>query len=299
MRNLAKVAVLLSFSSILPGSLRGQDASEPCSYDACALRVEPRGFFSETTVVRGTEGTVVATQDRNGDLERLFQASDSAAVHYASFAVSDRHADWLSGLSGGLALASLVVVASEGDWDEWNGWPLGLDIGAFVVGIAAVFPRRNADRAFSRAVWWYNRDLATGEREEAAAPTPAWFPTDPRWMPVEYGDGYPRSAMVFVDTTSVARESEDRVQAWVFTGWAGASRVPTPLAQGAEGTFDNTRQRTELDCRSRRYRSLRLDGYLGTAQVFSSEREGEWFDVLATSVPDVLLPVLCGGLDGR
>lgn len=156
---LAAAAALVAGPS---SPLAGQERPEPCTYAACALRVEPRGFFSRAIVVRGGEGVEVAWRDPSPELEELFQRHDSAASHYASFTTSDRRADWLGRLGTALVVASVVVAIAGRDHGPWA---IGLEAGGIAVGFGASFPRSAANRAFSRAVWWYNRSLASGARD--------------------------------------------------------------------------------------------------------------------------------------
>lgn len=136
--------------------LAAQDGGEGCTYTACALRVEPGGFFSRGTIVRGVGGTEVGELDRSAEVEELFQRDDSAAAYFARFSESDRRADWLERLSGALTLAGVGVMIGAG---EHEAWIVGLEAGGFVVGLASNVPRRRASRAFSNAMWWYNRSL--------------------------------------------------------------------------------------------------------------------------------------------
>lgn len=120
-----------------------------------------------------------------------------------------------------------------------------------------------------------------------------WVPTESRWVQVEHGDPYPRSALAYLDTATLVGDGGGFVQAWVLVGWSEASLIPAPLIRGRESTFDNTRTLTEFDCRNPRTRALRMDGYLGRREVFSTNAQAEWMPVVSMSLADVLMPIVC------
>lgn len=161
---------------------------------------------------------------------------------------------------------------------------------------------RGAATRVGLALWSIGVMLVT-PRVVGCQEPPVWAPTESQWVRVDYGDPYPRGALVYVDTASVVRESQDVVRVWVLTGWSEASRVPAPVAHGQEGTFDNARTLVDFDCRGRRTRTLRMDGYLGRGEVFSTDGQAEWMTVLPQSQADALMPLVCdlaaGGVDPR
>ena len=127
---------------------------DSCSYDECALRIRPGGWFSGNEVVRGREGVPVVDYGRSPVLEDLFASSDSAAFYYSEFSDHDRTGSGL-GLIGGAAFVA-GIIAHAGDEP---GWSLGFYAGGLTFGLIASRPRRQARAAFSRAIWWYNRSL--------------------------------------------------------------------------------------------------------------------------------------------
>ncbi|CAN5166510.1 hypothetical protein BH24GEM2_BH24GEM2_12800 [soil metagenome] len=149
-------ALLFTFAAYKPAA--GQQAfpaPEPCTYDTCALRVE------SSYIVRGREGTHVRRIGLFGPgLEPLVQGSERA-VEYARIYDQARTPMALltvaSALAGGIYGLALI---EDGCPFENN------DVvrrGALVAGIGVMFygthVRTQAQRAFSRALWWYNRDL--------------------------------------------------------------------------------------------------------------------------------------------
>jgi hypothetical protein len=135
----------------------------PCSYDACALRVE------EGRVLRGRQGEQVGRLRwfSATSLLPLVGPSDSARFYASEF---DRHygagARWsaLGGLADGVLIASLLhTTSAAGTNDRWRGrdWLL---LGGAVVGLgASVYGEhqlKRARRGLARAIWWHNRELA-------------------------------------------------------------------------------------------------------------------------------------------
>ena len=162
--------VLAAFLLLIPGGLFAQGHSQPCSYDACALRLTGGGWFSQPKVVRGTSGVPVAAADRSDDLRELLASSDSAATFYARFETSDRHADRFGLLGGALLVAGAVAYLVDGSRDST--WPVVFYAGGLTIAIAASGPRRRAVSELSTAMWWYNRDLElrSGERGKPTPP---------------------------------------------------------------------------------------------------------------------------------
>lgn len=158
---MSRIAVAL-FLLLAPAALQpavSQQApavAEPCTYDTCALRVE-RGH-----VLRGMEGVPVRRIGLFGPgLEPLVQGSDRA-VEYA------RIYDQTRTTSALLTLASAAIggvyglaLINDGGRPFQNNDQVRL--GAMVAGIGVMFygthVQNRAQRAFSRAIWWYNRDL--------------------------------------------------------------------------------------------------------------------------------------------
>jgi hypothetical protein len=126
----------------------------PCSYDACALRL--RHTFWKTQIVQGQKDSPVASVGLFPPAVPLFaERSDSAARYYASF----RRRATSSAVLGLAGLAAITVgLLVEGD-DHDAG--LVLVIGGGLLGTVGGILRTGAQERLSRAVWWYNRSLAS------------------------------------------------------------------------------------------------------------------------------------------
>ena len=132
---------------------------DPCSYDACALRLEPG--WSGRRLVRGTAGTPVAKLGLFGpDLVPFVQRSDSAVV----FARAYRR-DRIRAVVLAFVGASVVgAAAAESQVFERNAPdPSGGEWAAMIGGLAVSFVgfhfQYRSERELARALWWHNRDL--------------------------------------------------------------------------------------------------------------------------------------------
>jgi hypothetical protein len=155
------LAVLLAAgaSALAATPLHAQRALQPplatCSYDECALRVEPGGFFGAPTVVRGAGGDRVAGFGRLGpDLTRIVAGADSATAHARVFRPRQRRAG-VAGLLAGACTATAVALDAASDAND----PAPFTIAAGVLGVYAGFEARRAARELARAVWWYNQAI--------------------------------------------------------------------------------------------------------------------------------------------
>jgi hypothetical protein len=114
-------------------------AQEPvCNYRTCALRIEPGGFFSGSSIVRGAAGLEVADYGPSVVLRDLFQASDSAAVLYAEFEKSHRSATWLNRAGALLYLSAPFVSLLAEDDDSRGAVYIGLTLGGFGFALASI-----------------------------------------------------------------------------------------------------------------------------------------------------------------
>src|SRR4051812_6069916 len=108
--HLRRAFVLAALLVPASGSAQAGPARVPagCSYDTCALRVEPGGFLSGPRLLRGRSGEQVARLGMfGGGVHMLLAGPDSAAV-YARRYVSNTRTSSTVGLLG----AILYVVAS-------------------------------------------------------------------------------------------------------------------------------------------------------------------------------------------
>jgi hypothetical protein len=129
-----------------------------CTYETCALRVEPR-FFASARILRGHAAEPVGSLGAfGGGVDSLLAGPDSAAF-YARRYVSDSRTSTTLGLIGTVAVVIAVVSAGDIYGDD--------DTAATAAGIAGIgftiasvpFALRAA-RNLSRSVWFYNAALA-------------------------------------------------------------------------------------------------------------------------------------------
>ena len=138
-------------------AIPAQDVPADCTYETCALRVEPGGWFSSAKLVRGAGAIEIGGRGPSPTLEALLAGNDSAMAHYEDLVVADRRADRSTIVAVMLSGASLAVYV-VGD-REWNGWSAGLMAGYFGIAIPTAIVRNRASRSLSRALWWYNGSL--------------------------------------------------------------------------------------------------------------------------------------------
>lgn len=150
---------------MLPVGAAAQDSArvvvtvggQPCSYDACALRVED-GWFSRR-LLRGPEGTVVARLGIGGpSLASVVQISDSAVQHARRYQSAQRTGTVLTTIGSLGALAAVVALnLQDRDVDDEA---IAVNIAGLAVWIAGNTYLYKARRELSRSVWWYNRAVA-------------------------------------------------------------------------------------------------------------------------------------------
>ena len=154
------VTLTLPLATTLATPLGAQSTVVTCpaaGYDACAVRAEA-GFFSGLRMVRGTGGTDVGRVRAFGQprLETMLADSDSAVAHARRYTRAARGSALLGAVGGALFAAAAVVDLRDREVT---------DAGLVLVGVGSAFGRASftrqlrAQRALSRATWWYNRDL--------------------------------------------------------------------------------------------------------------------------------------------
>lgn len=156
-----RLVAFVAFAAVpLSASAQSSPVRAPigCTYETCALRVEPR-FFSAPRLLRGREGVVVGKLGGfGGGVDTLLAGPDSAAAHARHYVTEIRTANTLSLLSA----VAFVVVATRTDWFRDNGddGDVAIGIGGTVLGLASIPFRLRAEQNLSRAVWFYNAALA-------------------------------------------------------------------------------------------------------------------------------------------
>lgn len=151
-RTLLLVALLLA-----AGSRAGAQGPSSCAYRDCALGVIPT--LVSLDVVRGVEEERVARLGFfwAGDIRPAFAGSERA-VALAGKAVRTRRAAAALTDAGLLVMGiAAAMVAREGSVERAGA---GVAAGGVAL-LAASFPvQLLADAQLSRAVWWYNAELA-------------------------------------------------------------------------------------------------------------------------------------------
>jgi hypothetical protein len=144
-------ALLLTLLLSAPGT--AQAPAGACPYHECALRVEPRR--TATVLVRGAEGEVVGRVGLFGipELQGLVAPSDSAVAYARSYQRGARvGGGWL--MAGTIASVAPIFL---------TGWSDEARLAGALAGSAATLygalTLADAQRALSRAIWWYNGTL--------------------------------------------------------------------------------------------------------------------------------------------
>lgn len=129
-----------------------------CTYETCALRVEP-AILAAPRLLRGRAGVEVGRLGAfGGGVDTLLAGPELAATHARRYVTSIRTANTL----GLLSAVAFVVVASRTDWFRHNGddTDRAIGIGGAALALVSIPFRVNAEQNLSRAVWFYNAALA-------------------------------------------------------------------------------------------------------------------------------------------
>jgi hypothetical protein len=128
-----------------------------CTYETCALRVEPGGFLSGPKLLRGRAGERVGSLGMfGGGVDTLLAGPDSAAAYGRQYVSNIRVANTFA-LLGAVAFV-VASVHSDGfrDTDDTDAAIALTGAGLSLVAIPFVV---RASRSLSRAVWHYNSVL--------------------------------------------------------------------------------------------------------------------------------------------
>jgi hypothetical protein len=127
---------------------------DSCTYDECALRVQAPALGTPKMIVRGTENVpVVPLGLLEPAIAPFLQLSDSAVVQAEVYDVLYDRGSFIT--IGGTVLAIAAPVIFRGAMQKIGFTAAG--IGLTVYG--GVLTNRAEDN-LSRALWWYNRELA-------------------------------------------------------------------------------------------------------------------------------------------
>lgn len=149
--------LLLVFALVVVSPAFAQEgpADSLCTYDTCALRVES-GFLG-TRLVRGAEGAPVSGLGLFGSNLSEVVGSSGRALEHARVYDRTRTPAALTALGAGLLLGFGLATAQDDQVSD--GVSLGLTLGGIGLTVVSIRLGSQSQRAFSRALWWYNRGL--------------------------------------------------------------------------------------------------------------------------------------------
>jgi hypothetical protein len=152
---LAALAAPHSASAQAGGAARAPSA---CTYETCALRIEP-SFFSGAKLLRGRSGEEVGRLGAfGGGVDTLLAGPDTAAALARVYVTNARRASTL-GLIGSIAV--IVAYARTDSFRDADDTSLALALTGLGFTIASIPFTLRAQRSLSRAVWFYNAALPT------------------------------------------------------------------------------------------------------------------------------------------
>jgi hypothetical protein len=134
-------------------ALQGQAAPRRCTYDTCALRVQPPTLTAPQMLVRGVAGTEVV---RLGLLEPevapFVTLSDSAVAHARVYDVLYDRGSIISLTGTVISIAAPILLRGTMQKIAFTGAGVGLTVygGALT---------NRANDTLARSIWWYNREL--------------------------------------------------------------------------------------------------------------------------------------------
>ena len=131
-------------------------ADSATAYDSQALRFE--GKWGSGNIIRGAKGEVVGTVGwfRDFDVEKLVQSSPRAVAEAHDFKVNNFRGSLVTTIGASLVAIGIAVAGNNS-----NNASTPVLIIAGAGGIGWGLNHLNSSyAALSRALWWYNRDLA-------------------------------------------------------------------------------------------------------------------------------------------
>lgn len=126
------------------------------SYDAQALRFESN--WGNVRIIRGANGTVLGTAGwfRDFDVEKLLASSPQAAAEARVYRTNNFRGSVIGGI-GALTTVTGILITANSRNDASSPVMIIGGMGAMVWGVQHL---NKSYSALSRALWWYNRDLA-------------------------------------------------------------------------------------------------------------------------------------------
>ena len=154
--SVVRLACLLAVLAPLGASAQPV-APEMCTYDLCALRVEPA--FSGPRLVAGAGGTPAGQLGPFGSALSRAVASNERALEQARIYEQTRVPAFLAALGASLLVVAATAAAPDPLGDDSAALQTGALVGGVALGVVGVRLGLRSQRAASRAVWEYNRDL--------------------------------------------------------------------------------------------------------------------------------------------
>jgi len=151
-RVLLAVCIGICMIIVRPGLMAGQQRS----YEENALRIDEHS--GTISILRGSSETVVAKIGvfRAVDVAAVVSPSPRAIAEAKVFQRNYRPGTWIASI--GIATLGAAIGASRISGLN-RAIPTSLTIASVSLITIGGFKLERADRALSRAVWWYNRDL--------------------------------------------------------------------------------------------------------------------------------------------
>lgn len=154
----ATAAVVMAWLVLTPAPARAQDPppSMPatCTYDTCALRIQAPSLTTPLRVVRGAEGAEVVTLGLlQPEVAPFLALSDSAVAHARIYDLQFDRGTLVSYAGTIVAIGAPILLQGTMQKIAFTGVGIGLSVyGGVLI--------NQANEALSRALWWYNRELA-------------------------------------------------------------------------------------------------------------------------------------------
>ncbi|HSJ26180.1 MAG TPA: hypothetical protein VK929_15990 [Longimicrobiales bacterium] len=147
---LLPVATLLATLAVAPRPASGQAT---CTYDTCALRIQPPTLTTPLMLVRGVEGEeVIKLGLLEPEVAPFVALSDTAAALARIYDVQYDRGYILNMAGTVIAIGAPILLQGTMQKLAFTGAGVGL---SFYGGVLM----NRANDALNRALWWYNREL--------------------------------------------------------------------------------------------------------------------------------------------
>jgi hypothetical protein len=147
------LTAMAAFAATAQATDAAAQAAGACTYDRCALRVQPPTFATPLMLVRGAHGEEVI---RLGLLEPAVapwvMLSDSAVAHARVYDLLYDRGSLLNITGTIIAIGAPVLLRGTMQKIAFTGAGIGMTVyGGHLL--------NQANDALNRALWWYNREL--------------------------------------------------------------------------------------------------------------------------------------------